>query len=62
MYNIDIRSMLKSNRIYGYEIAAALGIAETSFSRMMARGELPSETKERIRAAIKKLKEANSMK
>ena len=56
MYNIDIRTELKQNRIYGYEIAAALGIAETSFSRMMARSELKLERKEEIRNAIAKIR------
>ena len=33
MHNIEIRTKLKENRIFGYGIAAKLGIAETSFSR-----------------------------
>lgn len=57
MYNIDIRSKLKSNRIYGYEVAAKLGIAETSFSRLLARNELSKEYKEQIYKIIKEIKE-----
>ena len=33
MHNIEIRTKLKENRIFGYEIAAKLGISETSYSR-----------------------------
>lgn len=48
MHNIEIRTKLKENRIYGYEIAAKLGIAETSFSRKMARREMTDKEKKQI--------------
>lgn len=48
MHNIEIRSKLKENRIFCYEIAAKLGIAETSFSRKMARREMSDKEKKQI--------------
>ncbi len=57
MHNIDIRDAMKLNRVYGYEIAAALGIAESSFSRMMARRELTQEQKQQIITLIPKIKQ-----
>jgi uncharacterized protein (DUF2384 family) len=58
MFNLDLRQAIKSARLHGYEIAAALGIAETSFSRKMARGEMTTEEKERVFRAIERLKAA----
>ncbi len=52
MFNNDIREELKRARIYGYELAAALGIAETSLSRKLARRELTSDEKAEIFAAL----------
>ena len=57
MHNIEIRTKLKENRIFGYEIAAKLGIAETSFSRKMARREKKEKEKEKIYRIIDEIKE-----
>lgn len=57
MHNIEIRTKLKENRIYGYEIAAQMGIAETSFSRKMARREMTANEKEKIYQIIDEIKE-----
>lgn len=55
MYNIEIRNALKVNRIFGYQIAAHLGIAETSFSRKIARRELTEAEKKTIYKIIEKI-------
>ena len=41
MYNVEIRNAIKKAGLFGYELAAALGVSETSFSRNLARKELP---------------------
>ena len=46
MKNIDIRQLMSTSRVKYYEVASSLGIAETSFSRMM-RKELSNEQKEK---------------
>lgn len=56
MYNMDIRLLLRKNRIFNYEIASALGIRETSFSRIMARREMTTEEKDRIKEIINDIK------
>lgn len=56
MHNIDIRSALKENRVYSYEVAVALGMGETSFSRMMTRREISDELKQRIFKIIKDIR------
>ena len=56
MYNLDIRSLLRKNRIFNYEVAAALGVTETSFSRIMARREMTAEEKDRIKDVVKVLR------
>jgi len=52
--NIEIRSEMAKSRFKQYEIAAQIGIRETSFSRML-RDELPPEQVSRIRKAITEL-------
>ena len=47
-YNMDVRVAIRESGLFGYQVAAAIGISETSFSRAMARGELPRERKEQI--------------
>lgn len=59
MNNLEIREAIKRARLFGYEVAAALGMSETSFSRKL-RQELSSEEKERIIAAIEKLAKEGS--
>lgn len=56
MKNIDIRIEMNNARVKGYEVASALGIAETSFSRMLARRELSEVEKQKILAVIEELK------
>lgn len=56
MFNLEIRDALKKSRVYGYEVAEALGVPETSFSRSMARKELSAEQKEHILSVIEILK------
>lgn len=58
MKNIDIRQEAARERVKLYEIASALGITEFTFSRKL-RNELPDSEKEKIRAAIKKIKEGS---
>lgn len=55
MFNHDIKSAIKTAGLFGYEVAAGLGISETSFSRKIARSELPQDEKNRILCAIEKL-------
>ena len=45
MYNVEIRNAIKKAGLFGYELAAALGVSETSFSRKLARKELPIDQK-----------------
>lgn len=59
LVNLEIRTLMEKKRVKGYEVAAFLGISETSFSRMLCRGELPEEKKERIISAIKSISSAS---
>lgn len=52
MKNVDIRDRIRRSGLYQYEVAGALGITETKFSRQIARGELSDEDKDKIREAI----------
>ena len=52
--NIDIRIEIQKSRFRSYQIAGAMGMSETSFSRMLRR-ELPQSKKEQIFAAIERL-------
>ena len=47
-FNEDIRDAIRAAGLFGYQVAAAIGISETSFSRAMARGELTEERKKQI--------------
>ena len=58
MKNIDIRVLINKSRVKGYEIAAELGMTETSFSRLLARKELSEEQKCKIEKAIKQIRES----
>lgn len=55
MNNIEVRDAIKNSRLFGYEVAAALGLSETSFSRKL-RTELTPSEKERILTVIELLK------
>lgn len=54
--NADIRNEMKAAGIYFWQIAAKLGVAESTFIRWM-RFEMSDELKEKIRTAIKELEE-----
>ncbi len=54
MENLEIRQMMKRYRVYNYEVAAAMGIAETTFCRKL-RTELSDEEKLKIFEAIQSL-------
>ncbi len=57
--NIEVREAIRDSGLYGYQIAAALGMSETSFSRAMARGELSQERKEKILEVCRNAKANN---
>ena len=54
MKNIEIRQAMKKYRLFSYEVAAALGIADSTMSRKM-RKELDADEKKRILDVIDKL-------
>lgn len=54
MHNIDIRIAIKKANVYGYQVAAILGISETSFSRKL-RKELSDDEKKQVFDAIDRL-------
>lgn len=54
MSNFEIRQAMKENRLYNYEVAAALGISEFTLSRKM-RNELDENEKKKILEVIDKL-------
>ena len=55
MFNIDVRNAIRQAGFRQYEVAEVLGISETSFSRSMARKELPSDKKQHILRMIEKM-------
>lgn len=57
MANLEIREEIKKSRLFHYEIAEALGIGESAFSKWL-RSEMNAEKKERVIQAIKKLQNA----
>ena len=57
MYNVEIRNAIRKAGLFGYELAAALGVAETSFSRKLARKELPNDQKQHILKTIDRMVE-----
>ena len=54
LFNTDIRNAAKAANIYLWQIADALGIADSSFSRRL-RKELSKEEKDRILKIVKEL-------
>ena len=54
MKNVEIRSAYMQAGIKQWQLAEALGISETHFSRKL-RKELPQEEKEKVLAVIEKL-------
>lgn len=55
--NIDIRTLARVENVRHWRIAEKLGVSEITFSRWL-RQELSPEKKEKIRTAIKEIKEA----
>lgn len=54
MNNTEIRTFAKASRVRLWQIAEALGMQDSAFSRKL-RKELPKEEKEQILCIIKKL-------
>lgn len=54
--NADIRNELKAAGVYFWQVAAKLGVAESTFIRWM-RFELSDEQKRQVRDAIKEVME-----
>ena len=54
MENVDIRSAFMSAGIKQWEVAAAVGVSESHFSKKL-RHKLPAEDKQRIFEAIEQL-------
>ena len=54
MANIELREMLRRQRIRHYEVAAVLGISEGTFCKWL-RTELPPDKREEVLEAIKKI-------
>lgn len=55
MFNIEVRTAIKKARLFNYEVAAAVGMTETSFSRKISRQELSAEERTQIFEAIERL-------
>lgn len=58
MHNVDIRNMAGGYGIKLWQVADALGMNESAFSRKL-RKELPCEEKQRIMEAIERLAQDN---
>ena len=54
MTNFELRSLIKSKRLFFYEIAAKIGISEFTFTRWL-REELNEEKRTKVLTAIKEL-------
>lgn len=54
MKNIDVRLAIANKRLRNYEVAAACGVSEFTFSRWL-REELPQEKKKHILNVIESL-------
>lgn len=54
MFNLEVRTAMKKARLFGYEVAAELGITESSFSRKLVRCEMSQEEKAKVLAAIER--------
>lgn len=55
MHNIEIRQAIKAARLMQYEVAAAVGVSESTLCKWFRR-ELTDEQRERVLAAIDALK------
>lgn len=56
MNNKDVREEIKKSKLFQWQVAEAIGINESAFSRKL-RYELPKEEKQEIFSVIQKLKE-----
>jgi len=54
MKNLEIRKAMQENRLFSYEVAAALGIADSTMSRKM-RYEMDEQEKQKILEVINNL-------
>ena len=54
MKNVEIRSLIKQNRLFYYEVAEKIGIAETTLCKWL-RKELTAEQKNKVITAIHEL-------
>jgi len=57
MSNLEIREEIKKSRLFHYEIADALGVSESAFSKWF-RSEMDAERKEKVMRAIESIKGA----
>ena len=51
MNNVDLRTLMMQKSVRGWEVADALNIRDSNFSRLL-RKELPEERKQEIRKII----------
>ena len=58
MFNVEIRDAIKRARLFNYEVADALQMHETAFSRKISRTELDQDEKKRILSVIDDLTKA----
>lgn len=59
MANAEVREEIKKSRLFHYEIADALGISESAFSKWL-RSEMSVEKKEKIAQAIESIKKGQA--
>ncbi len=57
MANMEVRELIKKSRLFHYEIADALGISESAFSKWL-RSEMGPERKQEVLKAIETLRGA----
>ena len=57
MANMEVRELIKKSRLFQYEIADALGISESAFSKWL-RSEMGPERKQEVLKAIETLRGA----
>lgn len=55
MNNLDVRQAIYAKRLKHYEVAQALGISQSMFSKMLQR-ELDDKEKKKIMQAIRHIK------
>ena len=59
MKNMDVRQYAKSNAVFLWQVAQAMGISEPTMSRRL-RMELPKQDKQRFFCIIDKIAEQNA--